>query len=626
MIQNFRHCRRISLIRAIYFSIGSSLIFLISSLSAEPAQFPVDESSLRIWWCNCTRKVFPETLPPKAIANKIQLAAAGNEYEPFQLVLLSEKYRNHVSVSITKLVHQQTKQAVQFDSQIDHVNYVTVKIPSDTAGRTGEWPDPLLPYSGPFSMCPLRNSPLWITFFIPATQPAGLYTGELIIRIEGKEYRIPLELSVYNFVLPKVPTLRSGFRISHQFIAKYHNLNRNSAELDSVLNKYFLNMAQHRVCPYNPMLLHPIRANFNQNKFTEKVTDSLKTPQVKLDFADFDKYANRYLNQIGFNSYKLELMGIGKGSSHSRKKGSLAGYPQGSHQYNFLFKEYINQLTQHLKANQWLDKAYLYWFDEPVEKDFQFLCESNAQIKNIAPEINLFLTKEPRQELTGCVDIWCLTPKSYNEDEVLAAKARGEEVWWYLCTNPKAPYPTLFIDAKAINLRMWLWMTWKYQFDGILVWQSTYWHSETAFGKENYQNPWLDPMGYLTRYGVPQGEKRYWGNGDGRFLYPPNRDVNFSERKYLEGPVNSIRWEILREGIEDFEYFALLRSKLDNLSQNKNFEKKIKSFRKLLTIPKSIITSMTEFTTDEHLLFTYRKEIAETIDEIIQLEKDNTRN
>jgi hypothetical protein len=57
----------------------------------------------------------------------------------------------------------------------------------------------------------------------------------------------------------------------------------------------------------------------------------------------------------------------------------------------------------------------------------------------------------------------------------------GEEVWWYVCTGPRAPYVGLFIDHPGTEMRVWLWQTWKYGVQGILIWETTWWHNPFAY-------------------------------------------------------------------------------------------------------------------------------------------------
>lgn len=77
-----------------------------------------------------------------------------------------------------------------------------------------------------------------------------------------------------------------------------------------------------------------------------------------------------------------------------------------------------------------------------------------------------------------------------------------------------------------------------------------------------------------------------WGNGDGRFFYPP---VNWKENMdeyILDDPVESVRWEILRDGMEDWEYFTTLKE----ISSSKDITKEQKEIaNKLLDIPDSIV-------------------------------------
>jgi len=49
-------------------------------------------------------------------------------------------------------------------------------------------------------------------------------------------------------------------------------------------------------------------------------------------------------------------------------------------------------------------------------------------------------------------------------------------------------------------------------------------------------------------------------NGEGSLLYPGDRVKRYTGQKNVDGPVSSIRFELLREGIEDYEYLWLLKS------------------------------------------------------------------
>jgi hypothetical protein len=106
-----------------------------------------------------------------------------------------------------------------------------------------------------------------------------------------------------------------------------------------------------------------------------------------------------------------------------------------------------------------------------------------------------------------------------------------------------------------------------------------------------------------------------WGNGDGRFFYPPNRDPNGDRTTpYLTGPVDSIRWEMLGEGIEDWEYFRTLEAAVKAAEAAGRKDTLTERARKLLVVPPQITSDLTHFTTDPQLLYRHRQAIAETIE------------
>jgi hypothetical protein len=78
------------------------------------------------------------------------------------------------------------------------------------------------------------------------------------------------------------------------------------------------------------------------------------------------------------------------------------------------------------------------------------------------------------------------------------------------------------------------WLTWKYQIGGEL-----YFSTNEAFRQKD---AWKDV--YL-----------FGGNGDGTLFYPGRPDV-IGGTTHI--PVESIRLKLVREGLEDYEYLALL--------------------------------------------------------------------
>ena len=123
----------------------------------------------------------------------------------------------------------------------------------------------------------------------------------------------------------------------------------------------------------------------------------------------------------------------------------------------------------------------------------------------------------------------------------------------------------------------------------------------------------------MSNYDTPKGKKVPWGNGDGRFVYPPLAAASGNPSEpVVEGPVDSIRWEMLRDGIEDYEYLVMLR-KLIEEKKAKISERKRREYLGLLEVPESITEDMTHFTKEAGAIEKQREKIARAIEELSRL-------
>ena len=129
-------------------------------------------------------------------------------------------------------------------------------------------------------------------------------------------------------------------------------------------------------------------------------------------------------------------------------------------------------------------------------------------------------------------------------------------------------------------------------------------------------------MSYVSDATFTPGQLGYWGNGDGRFLYPPRRDPNAPAAPCLDAPISSVRWENLRDGMEDYEYFWLLDQqvkRLGALNREKSkgeTEQLLREAKGLLAVPEEISKDTTHFTTDPRLMLAHRDRVAKMIEKL----------
>jgi len=563
-----------------------------------------------VWWCDATRKV-PRARPvPQTSSPAARLSAARNDREAVQMVVRAgEKPLTRLTATAGPLTGPDGATILAENIQVLRVYYHYVEHPTDSTGARDYWPDALPPLDEPLDVPAGENQPLWVSVSVPKDAKPGDYSGTIELKAEGWSAAAPLRLHVWNFALPDRNHLDTAFGLSPGEIFRYQKL-KTDADKRRVLDLYFQSFADHRISPYDPAPLDPIRVKF---------LPEADPPRAEVDFSAFDPAMTQAVEKYRFTNFMLPLQGMGGGTFHERWEPKIGDFGESTPQYQAMFSSYLKQIEGHLREKGWLEMAYTYWFDEPDPKDYQFVRGGMERIKRHAPGLKNMLTEEPVEALAGPIDIWC--PVSFNYDHPAAERRRahGEQFWWYVCCGPKAPYCTLFIDHPATELRVWLWQTWQRKIRGILVWSSNYWTSSAAY-PDAPQDPYQDPMGYVSGYSTPRGVKRFWGNGDGRFLYPPlaaASPATSGPEPVVQGPVSSIRWEMLREGIEDYEYLYLLRELLDRRRADLSADR-VKQCEALLIVPEAITSSMTRFATDPAAIYAHRAAVAAAIEELVR--------
>ena len=112
------------------------------------------------------------------------------------------------------------------------------------------------------------------------------------------------------------------------------------------------------------------------------------------------------------------------------------------------------------------------------------------------------------------------------------SQAQGKELWFYTCCHPVGRYPNRFLDQPLIKTRVLHWIGYLYVLNGYLHWGLNFF----AEGVSPYSE---------------EGVSRDLPLGDRAIMYP-GRD----------GPVGSLRWSAMRDGLQDYEYLWVLESRL----------------------------------------------------------------
>lgn len=575
-------------------------------LSRDPygARICPDIGGLSAWETSPAAKLARTCPAPKAARKIISISAAANERESAQLAFRSEGKRARARIAMSDLADPETGAKIPSENvEMFLVGYVPISRPTDSLGERGDWPDPLLRInSGEFEVAENSTQPVWLRFFVPPGARRGTYLGELEISSGGESRKIPVSLRVYGFELPGTPAVRSAVGAFEGNLLPYYKDPK--AAGGRVAEDLRRKLSEAGISPYNA-LAPDFRLEYPAG-------DRSKTPKVAFDWKRFDERARELVEKFRVTAIQLHVEGIGGGTFHKRTKAKIREIAEGDPRYEAVLADYLGQIDRHIAENGWENIFYTYTFDEPEEKDYPFVRRELGKIKRHAPRVKTMLTEQPSEELESAVDIWCPVTREHSPEACAGQIKKGKEIWWYICMQPQAPYVGIFIDHPGIDLRAWLWQSFKYGVSGILVWSSTYMSSHTAY-PDSLQNPYADPMSWASGYSLPKGAKSAWGNGDGRLFYPPEPLSRGERAEAGDEVVGTMRLEMLREGVEDYGYLTILKNLLREKSETLDAKTRAE-LERLLSVPEGITRSMTEYSYDPAPIETRRREIAEAIE------------
>lgn len=567
-------------------------------------------------WTTLSGWKVPKAHPlPTAKTEAVRVAAAANETEAVQLVLRpmmelpNMKVACPMDLKLTKWLGLKTVATIPASAvEVFRVGYVPVVRVKDVVGCADDWPDTLLPQDcEPTKFTPAvlkrwESAPYWIRVTVPKGTQPGIYRGKLRLSCSPmagqiSTYNVPFEVEVYGFELPDRMTMRTAFGLYTHAINRYHRL-KTPEEKKLVYAMYLESLSKHHISPYDP---------------TCGVKRKVKwvNGEPVFDWTEWDAAMEDARSKYGFTDFQIPgPLGLGGGNEAESYPGIVPGLGLKSDHpdYEKFEAKYLKAIESHLKEKGWLKDAYVYCYDEPRIGADKFVKAGLSLVAKYAPGIDRLLTAPVRETLVGGPNIWCPIARDLHTPGTAERRAAGDRFWWYVCMFPKPPYPSLFIDHPGVDLRVWLWQSWRENIEGILIWNTTWWTSNLAYPDPKHpQNPYLDATAWSPRYpGVGAS------NGDGRFFYPPPRAcAAFDEEKdigpVLEKPVETIRLEYIRDGIEDFEYFTML--------------KKLSPESPLLQVPPEVSASPTEFSIDPAHMERHRARLAREIARLINLNK-----
>lgn len=528
-----------------------------------------------IWEASATCKVLPGDSAPKQRGDAVRISAARNDFEPYQIVITPGRDLKSLRVRVGDLRGPGVLSSS--DVTVRVAETVPVTIPSSVDVTAGDYPDPLVPFDT-LSLSAGRSTGIWFTVRVPEDARPGTYRGDVTFEADdAPSVRVPVELRVYDFALPKLPFLRTAYGTWHgrDALCRWHGVpdDEGILRIEELLNRNFF---EHRVAPFNPFQ-------------SQDLIVSREDGKVSIDFSQFDAGAEKYLPM--FNSFMLP-------GSFMR---GVAGVGAGEEGYERLKTQFLQLVAGHLREKGWFDKGYNYIFDEPDEPKYAELAAEAALWHKADSGYRILLTEQVEDGLVGAVDIWTPVLDAYNAARCRDRQQAGDDVWWYVCTGPKHPFPNKFVDYPAIDQRIFHWMTYAWDVSGVLYWETMFWSG----------NPYEEPMSFSW-----DERRKPFGNGDGFLLYPATRQK--SPEPVVSGPVDSIRWEMIREGVEDYDIFSMLADAVRDAKGAGRSAKAVRRAERALDDVRALCPSLVEYETDPWVLYRVREQAALALESLLK--------
>jgi hypothetical protein len=485
-------------------------------------------SDLTVWAVDPHTKVFRDSEPGDA-TRIVKLRAAGNEFEPGQVALRAPEALENVGIEVTALTHEGGEAKIEGGAITwNFVGFIPLAKNTPRSDRLQvraapcQVPDPLLA-ARTIGLEPNATQPVWITVRVPQNAVPGRYRAEIAVAAGDVRETLPIELTVDPFNLPDERHLfvTNWFRASS--IASAHGAEIWSEAFWSIFERYAKNMAEHR----QNVVLVP----WTLIEITREPDGTLT-----FDYRRFDRFVELF-EKVGAAD-RIEISHVGhfgpggwSGNQIVLRKITATDRASGKQvtvDFDSGLSPLLADLERHLAQRGWLEKSMIHVADEPSINNVESWREASGLVRRAAPHLRRIDAIEGT-DFSGALEVW--VPKLSHFDrwrDAYEARRGDGEFWYYICCHPYGNvYPNRFLDYPTACVRVLHWINFAADLRGYLHWGLTFWGD--------------DPFGTPSDRLPP---------GDTHAIYPGS-----------DGPLNSIRWEIQRESIEDFEYLHLLVAK-----------------------------------------------------------------
>lgn len=533
---------------------GSVYAEALSGTHDGAADDPLCKDGLQFWLESTLKRVYPASAPGNR--QLPDLLAARNEQISFQACF--KNTNTDSAVVKCELLNAPEDWEVRVRRvgfvPLPHFNTYTPKEELEGHGHIpGLCPDPIYSESSVHAG-PDENGVFWISCRIPAGASPGLYPLAVRFTFEnaygytnwtGAEpwsVELPLRIDVKSLVIGKRSDFPATHWISADSIWEYYKIEPCGDRFWELAEAYIADMVEHNM----NVIYTPI---FNaRHELLERPAQLLKVRRsgenrYEFDFGDVRKWVRLAVKHgaeyIEWTHFFTPAPTSGKYPQRiyertGGKIGELLWPPETeavSDTYRKFLEQFIPQFKAVLIEEGILDKSLFHCADEP---------DGETQIADYRKARELLRELAPWMKVMDAMsDVHFATEKLSDMPipsitSAGAFKAAGCPSWVYFCCGPRDRYLQRLLDTPLAKIRMAGWLFYALDAKGFLHWGHNYWF---VFCTGTPIDPFKDASTGAWP-GMPYGDA---------FVVYPGPD----------GPIDSVRWEVFAESLQDY---ALLQA------------------------------------------------------------------
>jgi len=499
------------------------------------------------WLTTSLHRLFPHSAPGGR--RSLTLPAARGERVAFQVGVRHEE-PGPVEVAVRTAASDGLAVQVRRVGcvPVPHHNTATPVEELDGVGHIpGYVPDPLFPESAA-RVAPGEVAAFWLTVTVLKEAKPGPHELEVEVFAAGKPQR-PLKATVQ--VSEVTLARRKGFHALHWFYA------------DALCDRYRVEPFSDAFWPICEAYMRDYAAHGLDTIYVPAFTpplDGVKRPTQLLgvrlrkgnagrrrpahDQYQFDwRLVRRWLElarRCGITHFEWTHLFTQWGVKHAihvyeRHDGGNLLWPPETRSTSPTYRNFLSQflpaLERFLREEKLLNRSFFHISDEPHgDEHLANYRAARAMVRELAPWMKTMdALSDIRFGREGLVDTpvpSISTTRQFVEE--------GIPCWTYFCCGPRGRFLNRLLDTPLAKARMAGWLFYRLGVGGFLHWGYNYWYKSQT-------QQLIDPFTVTDGLAWPG-----WAYGDTFQVYPGP-----------DGPLDSIRWEVFAESLQDY---ALLQT------------------------------------------------------------------